>query len=86
MWYRRAVEIDTPRGEALTTTSKIQLGKRRRNATPVSSMEKSKQPVGLEEVTEDDDDDEDEIHQFRRVHVLHKNLMSEFPIAPGLRK
>lgn len=41
MWYQRVVKMDTPREEALTTTSKIQLGKRRRNATPVSSKEKA---------------------------------------------
>jgi hypothetical protein len=96
MWYQRIVEIDTPREEARTAASKIQLGKRRREAPPVSSRKKFKQPVveGAipNEVTEDEDEDgnededEDEMHQFRRVHVIHKNLISRFPMASKSRK
>jgi hypothetical protein len=84
MWYQRIVEIDTPQ-EALITSPKIQLGKRRRKAMPASSRKKSKESLveglnyGAEEAAEDDDEDEDEIHQFRRVHVVHKNLV---PISP----
>lgn len=82
MYYQRIVEMDAP---------KIQLGKRSRKATPASSRKRSKQPVvegadhGAEEAADDDDEDEDEdeIHQFRRVSVLHKNPV-RLPTSPLL--
>lgn len=80
MYYQRIVEMDTP---------KIQPGKRSREATPASSRKRPKQPIvegadhGAEEAADDEDEDEDEIHQFRRVYVLHKNLV-RLPTSPLL--
>jgi hypothetical protein len=80
MYYQRIVEMDT---------LKIQLGKRSREATPASSRKRPKQPIvegadhGAEEAADDEDEDEDEIHQFRRVYVLHKNLV-RLPTSPLL--
>ncbi|RDL34593.1 uncharacterized protein BP5553_07721 [Venustampulla echinocandica] len=80
MWYQRIFEIDAPQ-EAPFAAPKIKLGKRGQKATLTSSRKRSKQLViegsdyGVENSAQDEDEDDDEIHEFRRVQVVHKNFV-----------
>lgn len=65
MWYQRIVEMGALQEDPIAVL-KIQLGKLGQKATPALFREISKQ-------LEEDDENEDEIYQFRRVHVVHKN-------------
>jgi hypothetical protein len=84
MWYQRIVEVDALH-KAPLGTPKIQQGKRRRRATLLPSRKRSKQPIvagadnSAEEDTEDNED-EDQIHDFRRVYVVHKNPVLTSPL------
>jgi hypothetical protein len=59
MWYQRVVEIAKPN---------VQPGDWKQKSTP--ALEGAENDA--EEASEDED--KDEIHQFRRVHVIHKDL------------
>lgn len=84
MWYQRVVEVDALHKASLGTP-KMQQRKRRRSATPLSSRKRSKQPIAAgadnsaEEASEDNED-EDQIHDFRRVYVVHKNPVLTSPL------
>ena len=83
MWYQRIVEVDTLHKPPLGAP-KIRQGKRRRRATPLSPRKRTKQPsiAGSDSSAEaaEDSEDEDQIHDFRRVYVVHKDAMLLSPL------
>lgn len=87
MWYQRVVEEDAFHKVPLSAP-KIHQGKRRRRATPQPSRKRSKRPIfaGLDDSAEEaaeDNEDEDQIHDFRRVHVVHNRLVLTSPLHGG---
>lgn len=70
MLYQRIMELDQPSNES-TYAQSTRLGKRTRDDSSLSPR-KRRDGARIEENSEGEV--EDEIHHFRRVHVVHKYL------------
>lgn len=78
MWYQRIVEIEQPR---VSATPMI-LPSNITNRTVLSSTSKRKRQEFEQDMEDLEEGNEDEIHQFRRVHVVIKRILT----APSMQQ
>ena len=81
MWYQRIVEIEQPQVSATPMIPPSNIT----NRTVLSSSTSKRKRQEFEREMEDlEEGNEDEIHQFRRVHVVIKRILTALPMQQSM--